>query len=192
MKGSPSVLARTGPGRGELAVSGDAECTWSFCRTCLLFSFLGQEGDFTPGLLQGRSAPVTVYATCLDSWAHRHRTGTVSKSRGTGGWTGSPSSCVQLSAGVAGNSYVNGAAGLPPQPQGHLSPAGASQHRTVGWGRGRERLYSSHWMFWGQMRKQGLGHLLRGISSPCKLLTCYRNHCGVSTIQEAGDSSCRI
>ena len=114
------------------------------------------------------------------------------KAGGTGGWTGSPSPCVQLSAGVAGNSYVNGAAGLPPPPQGHLSPAGASQHRAAGWGRGGERLYSSHWMFWGQMRKQGLGPLLRGISSPCKLLACYRNHCGVSTIQEAGDFSSRI
>lgn len=118
------------------------------------------------------------------------RQGTVSKSRGTGGWTGSPSPCVQLSAGVAGNSHVNGAAGLPPPTPGPPAPRWCIPAQ--GCGRGRERLYSSYWMFWGQMRKRGLGPLLRGISSPCKLLTCYQNHCGVSTIQEAGDSSSRI
>lgn len=75
--------------------------------------FLGKKGISHLVYLKA-GVPRTVFATCLDSWAHRRKTGTVSKSRGTEGWTGSPSPCVQLSAGVAGNSYVNGAAGLPP------------------------------------------------------------------------------
>lgn len=98
-----------------------------------------------------------------------------------------PPAHVQLSAGVAGNSYVNGALATP---QGHLPQASASQHREES--AGRDRLCPSYWMFWGQMRKRGLGPLLRGISSPCELLTCYRNHSGVGTIQGASNSSSRI
>lgn len=189
MKGSPSVLAPMGPGRGEL-IWGGAECTWSFCRTCLLFSFLGQEGDFTPGLLEGRSAPVTVYATCLDSRAHRHKTGHRQQEQGHGGLDRVPFTlCPAVSR--CGWKFTCEWGGWPAPP----TPGPSAPRWCIpaqGCRRGRERLYSSYWMFWGQMRKRGLGPLLRGISSPCKLLTCYQNHCGVSTIQEAGDSSSRI
>ena len=156
-----------------LGGGGSAECPWSFCRICLvLFSFLGQEGDAPPGYLKARVPLVTV--SMQHAWIpgpRDVRQATTSKS-------------VQLSTGVAGNSYV-------PHPRA-TCPTGASQHRAAGWGRGRERLCPSYWMFWGQRRKRGLGPLLRGISSPCELLTCYRNHSGVGTIQGASDSSSRI
>lgn len=91
----------------SLGGGGSAECTWSFCRICLvLFSFLGQEEDATPGYLKARVPLVTV--SMPHAWIpgpRDVRQATTSKSD-------------QLSAGVAGNSYV-------PHPRA-TCPAGAS------------------------------------------------------------------
>lgn len=107
----------TWAGRARVGLGSSRVCTDPLLNLPSLF--LGQEGDFIPGFLEGQSCPGHfLYARCPDSWAYR--TGHHVQAQGcraTGGWTESPSPCVQLSAGVAGNSYVNGTAGLaPPGP----------------------------------------------------------------------------